>query len=189
MCFYKAKTSYSDFLPEVYQPLLWMVPEEFGIFIAFQKYFALSRDHDHSVTHSHARGHTPVRINITNLGTHPTPPSFGKRTEQRPLNSHTHTHTHPALLTGLSLERLIFVSPHCFLFSLDFFLSSEEDTVNRNFNEEMEMSNWRAELSAARQLSFTLGNLVGTLIEVSILISGWRGLGRLGGSNERDSCR
>lgn len=142
----------------------------------------MSRDHDHSVTHSHTRGHTPVRINITNLGTQSHSPEF-------PEENRTETFKQPpALLTGLALERLIFVSPHCFLYSLDFFLSSE-DTVNRSFNEERERSDWRAELSAARQLPFTPGNLVGTLIEVSILIAGWRGRGRLDGSNERDSCR
>lgn len=89
MCFYEAKTSYSDFLPKVYQPLLWMVPKESGIFIAFQMYFPLSRDHDRSVTHSHAHGHTPVRINITNLGTQSHSPEF-------PEENRTETFKQPA---------------------------------------------------------------------------------------------
>lgn len=55
---------------------------------------------------------------------------------------------------------------------MDFFFLSFEETVNRNFNEENAVSNWRAELSAARQLSFTSENLMETVMEMNIFVSG-----------------
>lgn len=68
------------------------------------------------------------------------------------------------------------------------FLSFEE-TVNRNFNEEMAVSNWRAELSAARQLSFISGNLMEAAMAMNVCVSGWHKLSHLGGANTRDSCK
>lgn len=78
----------------------------------------------------------------------------------------------------LSFSKRVFFLDGSFLFyfivsflARIFFLSFEE-TVNRNFNEENAVSNWRAELSAARQLSFTSENLMETVMEMNIFVSG-----------------